>query len=222
MPKPTQRQALPVKAADQAGVYWTNKDPSEKVFFRKRIIAATLAACAMALAGASGAAARTVTIGGPFALTAADGAAVTDADFRGRWLLVSFGYTFCPDICPTTLATVAQALDLLGPDAARLQPVFITVDPARDTPEVMGAYTAAFDARIVGLTGSPERIAAVAKSYGAHFETHAAGPDDRFYAVDHTSRLYVMDPDGAFVRAIAYHETSESIAGTLREIMNRN
>jgi protein SCO1/2 len=222
MPKPTQRQALRIQIADRARVSWTNIDHPVRVFFRKGIIAAALVSCGMALAVGPGAAARTVTIGGPFALTAADGGTVTDADFRGRWLLLSFGYTFCPDICPTTLASVAEALDILGPDAGRVQPIFITVDPARDTPAVMGAYTAAFDARIIGLTGSPERIAAVAKAYGAHFETHESGPDDRFYAVDHTSRLYVMDPDGAFVRAIAYHETSESIAGTLREIMNRD
>jgi protein SCO1/2 len=222
MPKPTPQQALPVKIADRVGVSCAIHGHSRRGFFRKRIIAAALAACATATAADRGAAARTVTIGGPFALTAPDGRTVTDAEFRGRWLLVSFGYTFCPDICPTTLATVAAALDRLGPDAARVQPIFITVDPARDTPQVMGVYTAAFDARILGLTGPAESVAAVAKAYGAHYETHETGPDDRGYAVDHATRLYVMDPDGAFVRAIAHHETSESIAGTLREIMNRD
>jgi protein SCO1/2 len=222
MPKQTAQQTLRTMFAAFAPASRRIKRHSGSGFHRRRIAAATLAAWALAFGLGAGATARTVVIGGPFALTASDGRTVTDADYRGRWLLVSFGYTFCPDICPTTLASVAEALDRLGPDAAQVQPIFVTVDPARDTPAVMGAYTAAFDARILGLTGSPERIAAVAKAYGAHFETHESGPDDRRYAVDHTSRLYVMDPDGAFVRAIAYHESSETIAATLRAIMNRD
>jgi protein SCO1/2 len=93
-----------------------------------------------------------LTVGGSFALTAPDGTTVTDKTYRGKWLLVFFGYTFCPDICPTTLNEIAAALDRLGSDAAKLQPLFITVDPERDTPEVMGQFTAAFDAP---LSGSP-------------------------------------------------------------------
>ena len=94
-----------------------------------------------------------VTIGGSFTLTAPDGTTVTDETYRGKWLLVFFGYTSCPDTCPTTLSSIAAAIEELGPDAAKLQPLFITVDPERDTPEVMGSFTAAFDPRIVGLTG---------------------------------------------------------------------
>ena len=116
-----------------------------------------------------------VTVGGPFTLTAPDGTTVTDETYRGKWLLVFFGYTSCPDICPTTLSEIAAALELLGPDAAKLQPIFITVDPERDTPEVMGRYTGAFDPRIVGLTGSPQQIAAVAAQYGAYSERHNTG-----------------------------------------------
>jgi protein SCO1/2 len=191
-------------------------------FFHGRIIAATLALAVLGGGIAAAASAKTVTIGGPFALTAADGATVRDADLRGRWLLVTFGYTFCPDICPTTLAAVAEALDRLGADAARVQPVFITVDPQRDTPAVVGAYAAAFDARILGLTGAPERIAAAASAYGVHFRSHAVDAADRFYAVDHSTRLHVMDPDGAFVRAIAHDETSQGMADILRGIMSRH
>ena len=95
-----------------------------------------------------------VTIGGPFTLSAPDGTTVTDQTYRGKWLLVYFGYTFCPNSCPTMLLEIATALEKLGPDAARVQPLFITVDPQRDTPEVLQQYTQSFDPRIVGLTGS--------------------------------------------------------------------
>jgi protein SCO1/2 len=180
-----------------------------------------LAGFAIAAAGPSIVSAKTVTIGGPFELIASDGSTVTDADFRGDWLLVFFGYTFCPDLCPTTLATVTEALDELGPDAERLRPIFISVDPNRDTPEVLGAYTAAFDPRIVGLTGAPERIAAVADAYRAHYRSHQIDAADAFYAVDHSAYLYIMDPDGAFVRAMDARAPSAEIAGTVRAIMRR-
>lgn len=178
-------------------------------------MAFAVAAAGMALGDA--ASAQAVTIGGPFALTAADGTPATDRDWPGRWLLVAFGYSFCPDICPTTLAAVAEALDRLGADADRVQPLFITVDPRRDTPAVLAAYTAAFDARIVGLTGTPEQIAAVAEAYGAYHKAHPADAEDRYYAVEHSTYLYLMDPDGNFVRALAHDAGSESIADTLRE-----
>jgi len=95
-------------------------------------------------------------VGGPFTLVSGDGHTVTDRDFRGKYLLVYFGYTYCPDVCPTTLNAVAGALDKLGSTADRLQPLFITVDPRRDTPEVIKQYTAAFSPRLLGLTGTPK------------------------------------------------------------------
>jgi len=160
-----------------------------------------------------------VTVGGPFTLIAADGTTVSDATYRGKWLLVYFGYTFCPDVCPTTLMEIAGALEKLGPDAASLQPLFITVDSARDTPEVMGQYTKAFDSRIVGLTGSPQQIAAVAKEYGAYGARPktGAGADDGL--MDHSTYLYILDPQGKFVRGLDFDTPSGRIAGTLREFM---
>lgn len=119
-------------------------------------------------------AASPVTIGGPFSLIAPDRSTVTDASFRGKWMLVFFGYTFCPTICPTTLSEIALALERLGPDAAKVQPVFITVDPERDTPDVMGLYTGAIDPRIVGLSGNQRQIAAVSEEHGAYSERHAS------------------------------------------------
>jgi protein SCO1 len=160
-----------------------------------------------------------VTVGGPFTLTAPDGTTVADATYRGKWLLVYFGYTFCPDVCPTTLMEIAGALEKLGPDAASLQPLFVTVDPERDTPEVMGQYTKAFDSRILGLTGSPQQIAAVAMEYGAYGARRktGAGADDGL--MDHSTYLYILDPQAKFVRGLDFDTPSGSIAGTLRELV---
>jgi protein SCO1/2 len=164
-------------------------------------------------------AASTVTIGGPFSLIAPDGTTVTDATFRGKWMLVFFGYTHCPDTCPTTLSEIALALDRLGPDAAKVQPVFITVDPKRDTPGVVGQYVGAIDRRIVGLSGSQRQIAAVSQEYGAYSERPPAraGPDD--YVVDHSTYIYVMDPQGSFVRGLEAGTPSDAIADTLGRLM---
>jgi protein SCO1/2 len=108
-------------------------------------------------------------VGGPFALVDSEGRAVTDADFRGRFMLVYFGFTYCPDVCPTSLTYIAQALDRLGPDADKVVPVFITVDPERDTPEQLKEYVRHFHPKLVGLTGTPEQIAAAAKAYRVYF-----------------------------------------------------
>ena len=137
-------------------------------------------------------------IGGPFTLRGPNGTTVTDHDFRGRWLLVYFGYTFCPDVCPTTLADIASALAELGPLAARIQPIFISVDPGRDTPEVASAYARSFDPRIVGLSGAPEEIARVAGAYKVFYSVHRTGGGPGDYLLDHTTFLYVMRPDGSF------------------------
>src|SRR3954447_24211281 len=138
-------------------------------------------------------------IGGPFQLESGDGKPVTDRDFRGKYMLVYFGYTFCPDVCPTTLNAVADAMDKLGPKADRVQPLFITVDPKRDTPAVVKQYAAAFGHRVIGLTGSAEQIAKVSKEYRVYYAEHRTGPGPDDYAMDHSSILYLMGPDGAFV-----------------------
>ncbi len=167
-------------------------------------------------------AAASVTIGGPWTLIAPDGAMVTDQNYGGKWLLVFFGYTSCPNTCPMTLYEVAIALEKLGSDAAEVQPLFITVDPQRDTPDIMGEYTRSFDSRIVGLTGNAEQVAAAAKEYGVYYVTHryGAGAEDR--TVDHSSYLYVMDPQGKFVRAFDADTPSDHIAATLRELVGQS
>jgi protein SCO1/2 len=162
-----------------------------------------------------------VTIGGPFTLTVPDGTTVTDETYRGRWLLVFFGYTFCPDTCPTTLSQVALSLQKLGADAAKVQPIFITVDPVRDTPEVMGQYTEAFDSRIVGLTGSPQQVAAVMEEYGAYSAQREIGAGGD-YLVDHSTYIYIIDPSGKFVRGLDSSTRSSDIADTLRNIIAKS
>jgi protein SCO1/2 len=178
-----------------------------------------LSAALMYQLSATRAATPPVTVGGSFALTASDGTAVTDQTYRGKWLLVYFGYTSCPNTCPMTLNEIATALEKLGADAAKLKPLFITVDPQRDTREVLEQYTQSFDPRIVGLTGNPQQIAAVAKEYGAYWAAHKTGPGAEDYVMDHSSYLYVMDPEGKFVRAFNADTPGDRIADALRELM---
>ena len=144
---------------------------------------------------------------------------MTDQTYRGKWLLVYFGYTFCPNSCPTTLLAIAVALKKLGPDAAKVQPLFITVDPERDTPELMKQYAESFDPRIIALTGTPQQIAAAAQEYGAYYVRHKIGAGPENYVVDHSTYLYVMDPRGKFVRAFDTNTSGDRIADALRELL---
>jgi len=156
-----------------------------------------------------------VRIGGPFHLIDQHGAAVTDTDYRGRWMLVYFGYTFCPDVCPTELETIAAALGKLGPAAAKVAPLFITVDPARDTPEVLARYVKLFDDRIVGLTGTPDEIAAVAREYRVYYAK--VTPDHSPYVLDHSSFVYLMDPNGRLAALFDPSTSAERMAAGIEE-----
>lgn len=154
-------------------------------------------------------------IGGPFTLIDGDGNTVTDQTYHGRWLLLYFGYTFCPDVCPTSLGVVAAAMDKLPPDmAAKLTPTFITVDPERDTPDVMKDYVAAFHPSIIGLTGSPEQIVSVMKAYKVYAKK-VPTDDPTVYTMDHSSILYLINPDGKFVDHYAHGVTSDDLAASL-------
>ncbi|HEY0426133.1 MAG TPA: SCO family protein [Rhodopila sp.] len=159
-----------------------------------------------------------IGIGGPFVLQDGDGKPVTDKDFRGRYMLVYFGYTFCPDVCPTTLNAVADAMDRLGPASARIQPLFITVDPKRDTPAVVKQYVAAFGSSIRGLTGTPEEIAKVAKEYRVYYVEHPAESGATDYSVDHSSVLYLMDPKGGFLAPVRADQSGAEIAANLKKL----
>jgi protein SCO1/2 len=159
-------------------------------------------------------------VGGPFTLEDGNGKQVTDRDFRGKYMLVYFGYTFCPDVCPTTLNGVTEALEQLGKKAERLQPIFITVDPVRDTPEVMKRYTAAFSPRLIGLTGTPDQIAKVAQEYRVYYAAHRTGPGPNDFTVDHSSILYLVGPDGKFIAPIRADETADQMALDLGRLMS--
>ena len=157
-----------------------------------------------------------VAIGGPFALQDGDGNAVTDHDFRGKLMLVYFGYTFCPDICPTELGLVAKALDALTPEQReKVVPLFITVDPERDTPSVMKTYTAAFHSGIIGLTGTVDQIEVAKKAYRI-YAAKVPGGDEKTYSMDHSSVLYLMGADGAYLEHFNRNATLDQIVEDLR------
>ena len=159
-------------------------------------------------------------VGGPFSLVDGDGHTVSDRDFRGKYMLVYFGYTFCPDVCPTTLNEVSEALDHLGAKADKLQPIFITVDPKRDTPAVVKQYATAFTPKLLGLTGTPDEIAKVANEYRVYYAEHRTGPGPNDYTMDHSSVLYLMGPDGQFIAPIRTDETGPEIAADLGKLIS--
>ncbi|HTH96780.1 MAG TPA: SCO family protein, partial [Stellaceae bacterium] len=154
-------------------------------------------------------------VGGPFILVDGDGHTRTDKDFAGRWMLVYFGYTHCPDACPTTLNTVAEALDRMPANIrAKVVPVFITVDPARDKPDIMKAYAESFGPEFVGLTGSDQQIKAVEQAYRVYVAKYPAKADGE-YEMDHSSIVYVMGPDGRYRSNFADNAQPGDIASQL-------
>ena len=152
-------------------------------------------------------------IGGPFTLTDHNGKRVGDADFRGRYMMVYFGYTSCTDVCPVDLQTIGRAMDILGAKGRNVTPVFITVDPARDTPARLKDYVAAFHPRLVGLTGSAAEIATAAKAYKVYFhKPPGAKTASGGYLMDHTSFFYLMGPDGKLRAAFRPNTKPETLA----------
>lgn len=158
-------------------------------------------------------------VGGAFTLTDQNGQRRTDADFRGRLMLVNFGFTNCPDICPLGLSMMTETLDRLGPQAESVQPIFITVDPARDTPAVIKDYVAHFSDRMVGLTGTPEEIAAAAKAYRVYYKVHGDPATNPNYAVDHSGFIYLMGRDGKFLAHFMHDTSPERAAETIRKFL---
>ena len=142
---------------------------------------------------------------------------MTDRNFPGKWMLLYFGYTFCPDACPTALNTIAEALDELGPLAERIQPIFVTVDPERDTPSVLAQYVKTFHPRLIGLTGSAEQIGAAAKDFHVFYQTRQLGNGE--YAIDHSSYVYVIDPDGRVVELITGNLPGHPVAAELKRLI---
>ena len=154
------------------------------------------------------------SIGGPFTLVDQDGKVRRAADFRGRFMLVYFGYSNCPDICPTSLAVMADALEKLGPKAGRVVPIFITIDPERDTSGVLKAYLKAFGPRFVGLTGDAKVVAAAARAWRVYYRKR---PLSGGYAMDHSSHIYLMGPDGKFVAVYDESLGPDGLAAVLKK-----
>jgi cytochrome oxidase Cu insertion factor (SCO1/SenC/PrrC family) len=157
-------------------------------------------------------------VGGPFRLTDHTGKPRGDADFRGRYMLIYFGFTFCPDVCPTTLAVMAEALDKLGPDAKNVVPVFITIDPERDTPKVLADYMKAFGPSFVGLTGSVAQIKDVEKKFRVYaVKRPLEGSKGKDYGVDHSNVLYLVGPDGKTVSFYSEAISPDDLAKDLKQ-----
>lgn len=157
-----------------------------------------------------------VTVGGPFSLVDATGKPVTEADFAGKPRAMFFGFTNCPDICPTTLLEAGQWLDKLGPDADKLKIVFVSVDPERDTPEAIGSYLSSFDPRIVGLTGTPDEVAQIVKSYRVYArKVELEGGD---YTMDHSAAVLLFDGKGDFVGTVDYQAPEDEAVAKLKRL----
>jgi protein SCO1/2 len=159
-----------------------------------------------------------VSIGGPFTLTDQNGTVRHDSDFRGKLMLVYFGYTYCPDACPAALNTITAAMDKLGASGAAVQPIFITVDPARDTVAQMKAYAANFTPRLLALTGTPAQIGAAAKAYRVYFQqVKGEGADD--YSVDHSAFVYLMGRDGRYLAHFGPEIRADQMAATIKKYL---
>ena len=170
--------------------------------------------------GASRPVGQTSVIGGPFSLIDHNGQPRTDADFRGQYMLIYFGYTFCPDVCPTSLTRNAEALDILGDAGDPIVPILITVDPARDTPEHLRDYVDFFHPRMVALTGDQTQTDAAVRAYRAYYKkVEEEGGDPDVYLIDHTSITYLMGPDGEFVQHFSHALGAEEMAERLRQIL---
>jgi protein SCO1 len=160
-----------------------------------------------------------VAIGGPFKLVDQNGNTVTNTDLEGKWLLVYFGYTHCPDACPTALNSIALALSNLGAAQKReIRPIFITIDPERDTAKALKEYVSAFNAPILALTGSAAAIGTAANEYRVYYAKHPEPGGD--YSMDHTSIIYVMDPKGRFTASFGGDDPPEQIAARLKKLLS--
>ncbi|WP_198374327.1 SCO family protein [Neoroseomonas rubea] len=207
--------ALALLLAGLWAVAWFGRAPGESLAdaFLRRV--AVLTGMDMPAPSAGGIQlAQGVVLGGPFTLTDHTGRAVTERDFAGRAVLLYFGYTYCPDVCPTELGTIAAALDAMGPAGERVTPVFVTIDPERDTQAALADYVSRFHPRMVGLTGTAEQIAQAARAYRVYY-AKVRPRDLGDYLMDHSSFIYFVGPDGR-VRSLFRPETTpEAIAAAV-------
>lgn len=171
-----------------------------------------------ALLGGDAGSVAGVSIGGPFTLTDQNGIVRRDTDFRGKLMLVYFGYTYCPDACPTALNDMTQALDALGKSASEVQPIFITVDPARDTVEQMKLYAANFHPSLLALTGTPQQTDAAARAYRVYYaKVPQSGSDD--YLMDHSGFIYLMGRDGKYLAHFSPGMSAAAMAAAIKRYL---
>lgn len=187
----------------------------------RRALIGGFAACCASVARAQQGDPLAGRFGGPFDLVASKGRHFTDRDFRGKFMLIYFGYTRCPDVCPVNLLVMSQALGLLGADAERIQPLFITVDPERDTPEALADYVSSFHPRLLGLGGDGKAVAQAVRVYKVHRVKYTPANDPANYGVDHSSLTYLMGPDGGFRTIIPPGDAPERMAEIVRTYLAR-
>ncbi len=179
--------------------------------------AAPLAGCGASACKVTGDA--NVPVGGAFELTDQTGKAVTNETLKGKYRIVYFGFTFCPDICPTELQSITGALDMLGKDADKFTPVFITIDPERDTPEVVGKYLKSFHPSFVGLSGTADQIAKAAGAYRVYYARETPSDRSEGYMMNHSGYVYLMDCQGRYIRHLAPGTSAADIAKALKELL---
>lgn len=192
----------------------------------RSLFTALAATCTFALSACGGGAPSAspplegAAIGGDFTLTGKDGKPVRYADFNGKYRIVYFGYTFCPDVCPTDLANIAKGVRLFAKEkpelAAKIQPLFITVDPERDTPQVVGQFTANFGPNVIGLTGTNEQIAAVVKKWASYYAKRKGDTSDG-YLMDHLRATYLMGPKGEPIALLPAEKDAQAVAADLEK-----
>jgi cytochrome oxidase Cu insertion factor (SCO1/SenC/PrrC family) len=215
----TMSRKIPAKSSNMM------KNPLMLVVISAFAAGAFGAAMMYATGGFSGATTMRVgrpEIGGPFTLVNQDGKTVTDRDFLGKYTLVFFGYTYCPDVCPAGLQTITAALDKLGPLGDRLVPIFISVDPARDTVSQMATYVKNFHPRLVGLTGTEEQVRAAARAYRVYYAKADNGAAADAYTINHTAYAYLMGPDGHYITYFRYGISPEELTEALRKQLSSN
>jgi len=172
------------------------------------------------LLGQPGTGSGVAAIGGAFTMVDHTGKPVSDQDFVGKPSVYFFGFTHCPDVCPTSLYDISTLMEDLGPEADKLNVSFVTVDPERDTAQVMSDYISPFDSRIVGLTGTPEQVSDMTKAFRVF--SRKVNLEDGGYTMDHTATIYLMDAEGTFAGTIAYGEDTETALGKLRNLIARS
>lgn len=159
-------------------------------------------------------------VGGPFTLVNHEGRTVTNGDFAGRYMLLYFGYTFCPDVCPTSLSTIAEAIEILGHEGRDVVPLFISIDPGRDTPEHLASYIRFFHPRFVALTGTTEQVAAVARAFRVYYaKVPEESGDEDAYMMDHSSIVFLMGPDGRYLTHFGHETSAQEMATRVASVL---